>query len=142
MDRYLASIGLRDGTSYANSSAGEIDGLFDNRHMKISLRVGPGGDFDQETLTHEYGHYVWFHILSRSDREAYRSIYDRQRRANSLVTDYASVNLEEGFAEAFAYFIVDPAKLKQGDQASFAFLSTWVSAHSHSALSMHGSGTM
>lgn len=134
MDKYLTSIGLSDGTSYASSNAGEIDGLFDNRRMKISLRVTNRGEYDQETLTHEYGHYVWFHILPDSDRKAYREIYDRQKRANCLVTDYAKVNLEEGFAEAFAFFIVEPGALKQKDEASFDFLQTFMNERTPSEL--------
>ncbi|MDR3710338.1 MAG: hypothetical protein P4L33_18730 [Capsulimonadaceae bacterium] len=125
MDGYLRSVGLADGTSYAASSAGVIDGLFDNRHMRISLRINAQGGFDRVTLTHEYGHYVWFHVFDSSDRNAYRNIYNRSRSAHCLITDYAGVNLEEGFAEAFAFFITDPDGLRAKDQASFDFLAQW-----------------
>ena len=126
MDAYLTSIGLSDGTSYADSSDGEIDGLFVERQKRISVRVNPAGGVDMETLSHEYGHYVWFHLFDKCKRGEYRAIYKQQSRLHELVSDYAATNLEEGFAEAFAYFLVDPAKLNAADPASYRFLQEYV----------------
>jgi hypothetical protein len=122
MDNYLKSIGLSDGTSYSKSDAGEIDGLFVNRQKRISVRVDSNGGVDMETLSHEYGHYVWFHLFTNSERQQYRDIYKHQSRDKQLVTDYAATNLEEGFAEAFAFFVVDPLKLDAADPVSYQFL--------------------
>jgi hypothetical protein len=130
MDNYLRSVGLGNGASYSTSGAGEIEGLYDNHHLKISLRVSEKGAFDSEVLTHEYGHFVWFRLLDKVDRSEYRNIYNGQRKHHNLVSDYAGVNLEEGFAEAFAFYITDPATLKQKDPNSFQFLSDWQTKHS------------
>lgn len=126
MDRYLKSVGLEDGASYASALGdGEITGLFAERQKRISLRVSPDGTFDQQTLTHEYGHYVWFHRLTKNDRKQYRGLYKRQAETRALVSNYAETNLEEGFAEAFAFYIQQPAVLKAKDPVSFQFLAEW-----------------
>lgn len=130
MDRYLKSVGLEDGTSYESDSGdGEIMGLFANRQKRISVRVASNGAMDLQTLTHEYGHYVWFHVFSKDDRKHYKELYKRQMGLRALVSDYAETNLEEGFAEAFAFYIQQPDKLQSRDSASFQFLTNWVAAH-------------
>jgi hypothetical protein len=129
MDNYLRSVGLFDGTSYASGGPGEIEGLFDNRHLRISVRISEQGTFDNQVLTHEYGHYVWFKLLDKNDRNQYRLIYNTQRRNHHLISDYADTNLEEGFAEAFAFFITSPNSLQQKDQLSYGFLSDWQTRH-------------
>lgn len=129
MDRYLKSVGLEDGASYASGNGdGEIMGLFAERQKRISLRVAANGAMDLQTLTHEYGHYVWFHLLGKDDRKQYRGLYKRQAASRALVSNYAETNLEEGFAEAFAFYIQQPAVLKDKDPVSFQFLADWAAA--------------
>lgn len=127
MDSYLKSVGLEDGTSYAGGN-GEILGVFAERQKRISLRVSPAGGVDLQTLTHEYGHYVWFHLLNTRDRKQYRGIYKRQAQTRALVSHYAGTNLEEGFAEAFAFYVRQPARLQAKDPISFRFLADWAAA--------------
>lgn len=134
MDRYLKSVGLEDGASYASDNGdGEIMGLFAERQKRISLRVAPSGAMDLQTLTHEYGHYVWFHLLGKDDRKQYRALYKRQAASRALVSNYAETNLEEGFAEAFAFYVRQPAVLKSRDAASFQFIADWAAARQAAA---------
>ncbi len=123
MTVYLQSDG--SGESASSDDDGDIDGVFEDGPPSITLRLPPDGVPDTLTFAHEYGHYVWFDILSGGDRKHYRAIYDRQKAADSLVTDYAGDSVEEGFAEAFSYYVAQPDTLAQRDPLSFAFLSTW-----------------
>ena len=74
-------------------------------------------------FAHEYGHFVWNDKLTRAQRRAYRHLWWRQMRAGHLVTDYASDSTEEGFAEAFSYFLQKPDQLKRKDIESYRFLT-------------------
>lgn len=131
MDHYSKSVGLEDGASYESDNGdGEIMGLFADRQKRISVRVASNGAMDLQTLTHEYGHYVWFHVFSKDDRKQYKELYKRQAASRALVSNYAETNLEEGFAEAFAFYIEQPDKLKSRDSASFQYLTNWVATHS------------
>jgi hypothetical protein len=130
MDRYLRSVGLASGASCSKDGDLEIDGLFDNRRTSIFVRVSDQGAFNNQALTHEYGHYVWFRLFSKKDRGKYRKIYNGQRHNHFLISDYSYTNLEEGFAEAFAFYVISPNLLQQKDAASYAFLSQWQDKHS------------
>ena len=109
----------------APDDAGGIDGVFENDPPSITLRLPSSGVPDDLVFAHEYGHYVWFDILSDEDRRRYRTLYDRQKAAHSLVTEYAADSVEEGFAEAFSYYVGQPAILARRDALSFAFLAQW-----------------
>ena len=74
-------------------------------------------------FAHEYGHFVWNDKLTRAQRRAYRHLWLRQMRAGHLVTNYASDSPEEGFAEAFSYFLQKPDQLKRKDMESWRFLN-------------------
>ncbi|MDQ2687636.1 MAG: hypothetical protein M3Y28_07205, partial [Armatimonadota bacterium] len=125
---------LEDGASYASDNGeGEIMGLFADRQKRISVRVAANGAMDLQTLTHEYGHYVWFHVLSKDDRKQYKDLYKRQSASRALVSNYAETNLEEGFVEAFAYYIQRPDTLKARDAASFQYLAAWAAVHASAA---------
>lgn len=114
-----------NGGSSSHADDGEIDGIFEERPPRITLRLPGRGTPDLDTFAHEYGHYVWFHLLSRDDRDQYASLYKHQKAAHRLITRYAEVNVEEGFAEAFARYVNAPAALRARDRASFEFLRTW-----------------
>ena len=129
MDDYLHSDPDSDsdgGSSEDNTEEnGEIDGVFTDNPPQITLRVPDPAQIDYATFAHEYGHYVWFDLLTDNDRKRYKAIYDRQKAAHRLISTYAGESLEEGFAEAFSADIVTPAALLHQDPLSFQFLSRW-----------------
>jgi len=112
-----------DGNS--ENSAEEIDGVFTDNPPQITLRVSDPAQIDYATFAHEYGHYVWFDLLTKEDRKRYKTIYERQKAAHRLITSYAAESLEEGFAEAFSADLVTPAALLHQDPLSYQFLSRW-----------------
>ncbi len=105
-----------------------VDGLF----LKADVEEGiPARIFLSETLqgestglvfVHEYGHFVWHSILSNSQRNRFRRLWSEQSVEGILVTDYAGVSVEEGFAEAFSFFIRRPEILRYQDFRSLMFL--------------------
>ncbi len=103
----------------------EIDGVFVPDPPRITLRVPDPGKIDFDTFAHEYGHYVWFDLLTRGDRKRYKAVYDKQKAAHKLITDYAAESVEEGFAEAFAADINAPLALLHQDPLSYRFLAEW-----------------
>lgn len=126
MNAYLVS-GSPNDTVYKSSENGQddlsdVDGVYENGPARITVRVPRNGAVDLFTFAHEYGHYVWFNILSGHDRSNYEAIYNRQKINHHLVTRYASTNVEEGFAEAFSFYTNQAAMLKYRDSESFAFL--------------------
>jgi hypothetical protein len=121
MNVYLES---NAGTS-AEDGDGDIDGVFENDPPNITLRLSTDGILDEQIFAHEYGHYVWFDLLRDSDRRHYQKIYDRQKAAHALITDYAQTSVQEGFAEAFSYYVNHPARLARRDALSYRFLAHW-----------------
>ncbi|MCW3058896.1 MAG: hypothetical protein JWQ02_717 [Capsulimonas sp.] len=99
----------------------DIDGIYENGPPRITLRIPKSGAVDMMTFTHEYGHYVWFNLISKNDRNRYEKIYKRQAAANHLVTRYAATDLEEGFAEAFSFYVNQPQLLERRDSVSSDF---------------------
>ena len=130
MDEYLHR-GDSDDHSQNNSQSNseddddEIDGVFVNHPPRILLRVPESGKLDFTTFAHEYGHYVWFDLLTSGDRKRYAALYAKQKSAHKLITDYAAESVEEGFAEAFAADINAPASLLHQDPLSSRFLAEW-----------------
>jgi len=104
---------------------GDIDGVFESDPNRITLRDSSADGPDTFTFAHEYGHYVWFHMLSKANRDQYKKLYDRQRAANQLVTHYASTDVQEGFAEAFSFYICSPVLLEHRDPLSSQFIARW-----------------
>lgn len=125
MDDYLFS---GDDGPHSQGDDDEIDGVFVNHPPQIVLRVPERNAVDFYTFAHEYGHYVWFDLLTKDDQKHYRDIYEHQKSLHHLVTSYAGVSLEEGFAEAFAVSLTDPAALGRRDPASARFLTRWTPA--------------
>lgn len=109
----------------ADNDDGDIDGVFQNNPPNITLRLPASGSTDPMVFGHEYGHYVWFDIFSEADRQRYRMIYAHQKAQHRLITDYAADCVEEGFAEAFSFFVGQPAALQAQDPASYRFLAQW-----------------
>jgi hypothetical protein len=113
-----------------NSKADSIvDGCYRGSHGQqesagqITLRESLRGESAALVFMHEYGHYIWANLLTDTDRTRYRRIWREQKRGRGLVTAYAGESDEEGFAEAFAFFIRRPAVLRKSDLKSWKFLS-------------------
>ncbi len=123
MASYLQDVG-GDGQN-SHTDDGSIDGIFEADPPRITLLVPQSGSPDLFTFAHEYGHYVWYDLLTKDDRKRYESLYKRQRAARHLVTRYAETDTEEGFAEAFSFYALEPPLLRHRDAASYQFLSTW-----------------
>ena len=130
MDSYLAAqdTGEDDDSSSSHADDEGIDGIFEDDPPRITLRLPAGEAPDVGTFAHEYGHYVWFHQLSKDDRKSYEGIYKRQKDAHKLITPYAETNVEEGFAEAFSAYVNTPSALQKRDPLSFDFLRAWHAA--------------
>lgn len=126
MEDYLHSEGTdsdQDQSSHADD--GEIDGVFEDNPPRITLRVPADSTPDLYTFAHEYGHYVWFNLLSRDDKKRYECLYKKQKAAHHVVTRYAATDLEEGFAEAFSFYANEAPLLQHRDSLSYQFLSQW-----------------
>ena len=109
----------------SHTDDGTIDGIFEDNPPRITLLVPDNGPPDLFTFAHEYGHYVWYDLLTRDDRKRYETVYKKQRAARHLVTRYAETDMEEGFAEAFSFYALEPPLLRHRDGASYQFLSAW-----------------
>lgn len=131
MDNYLRG-GSTDTAHAAGDDMADIDGVYESDPDRMALRLFPERGADMYTFAHEYGHYVWFRLLSEDDRRRYDALYKRRRAAGHLVTRYAETSVEEGFAEAFSFYAAEPPILAARDPASFQFLAQW-GQHSHSA---------
>lgn len=88
----------------------------------------------QKVFAHEYGHFVWDHLLSQEDRERYTIVWSAQRNRHCLVTPYAYTSVEEGFAEAFADYLFQRAQLHTADPRSERFLSQLASDNRYKTL--------
>ena len=116
--------------SNADSSKDEesqIDGCYQNsgssKPIKITLRDTLRGKEAELVFTHEYAHYIWDELLTEKQRGIYANHWATQKGLNRLMTDYASESVEEGFAEAFAYYLRQPKNLRRKDTLSYQFMS-------------------
>ena len=109
----------------SHTDDGSIDGVFESNPPRITLLMPQFGNPDLFTFAHEYGHYVWYGLLNRDDRKRYETVYKKQKAARHLVTRYAETDMEEGFAEAFSFYALEPPLLRHRDGASYQFLSAW-----------------
>lgn len=128
MDAYLKADQDPSDNSFQTSSEddnSEIDGVFEADPDRIALRLPTSGGLDMYTFSHEYGHFVWFNMMSRDDRKRYENIYNHQRAAHHLVTRYASTDVEEGFAEAFSFYANEAPLLEHRDPLSYQFFNQW-----------------
>ena len=105
-----------DGCYQANRASDDTAG-------QITLRQSLRGENAALVFVHEYGHYVWSSVLTNGDRARYHRVWREQKRTRNLVTEYAGDSDEEGFAEAFAYFIRKPGILRRLDSRSSTFMT-------------------
>jgi hypothetical protein len=104
-----------------------VQGFYDNdgdeeSPIIITLRSSLTAEDARMVFTHEYGHFVWDEMLTKGDRSSYSDLWEKQRRRGRLITRYAKDSREEGFAEAFAYFLREPERLRRRDVESFLYL--------------------
>ena len=133
-DRQMATY-LNSGDDSLSASHGEndtIDGVFEDGPPLITLRETRPDDEIQFTVAHEYGHYLWEHLMNRSEKVRYARIYRVQRSNGSLVSDYAGTSLNEGFAEAFSYYVNDGDELAGKDPLSMQFIDSLFVDHVNS----------
>src|SRR5438309_530788 len=71
-------------------------------------------------------HYVWKQVLSQDQRRQYEGVYKVQSKARHLVSAYAAVSVEEGFAEAYSYYVRQPAILEKCDPQSRQCLACYM----------------
>lgn len=116
--------GEPDDQSADQSGDDTIDGIYEDGPPTVTLRSTSDTDDLSFTFAHEYGHYVWQDLLTKAERKRYEQIYNKQRAAHHLVTAYAATELDEGFAEAFSFYAMEPPVLEKRDPLSFRFLST------------------
>ncbi len=128
MEAFLRAGDADSDQSQSQDDKGDIDGVFEDDPARITLRVPASGRPDLYTFAHEYGHYVWFNLLSRDDQRRYEGLYKKQKAARHLVTRYAETDVEEGFAEAFSFYANEPPLLLRRDALSYQFLSQWHAA--------------
>lgn len=123
MERYVVSFQHR--SSQDNSV---VDGWYqttdgDGTSARIVLRETLRGEKAALVFLHEYGHYIWNRKMSVAQRRQYHLIWDQQKADASMITPYASESVEEGFAEAFAFFIRKSGLLKRVDSQSHRFIT-------------------
>lgn len=121
MANYLRADGKDDADAGSDMGSDSVDGVFDTDPDVVTLRQEADGQPDLWTFAHELGHAVWMHTLSRADRKTYSALYNTQKRAHHLVTRYAAQNTEEGFAEAYSFYVCGPPMLAARDPLSFQF---------------------
>ncbi len=105
-----------------------VDGCYQNRReseddtARIYLSDALRGEEAALVFAHEYGHFVWDELLNDRQRDSYYLLWREQKKMEHLVTEYAAESEEEGFAEAFSYFLRKPDVLQKRDPASAKFL--------------------
>lgn len=106
-----------------------VDGCYHDASEKedlpatITLRASLRGEDAELVFAHEYGHFVWDTKITSAQRARYHRLWRDQKRAGHLITRYAANSEEEGFAEAFSYFVRKPAVLHKKDAASWKFFT-------------------
>lgn len=68
---------------------------------------------DESVFYHELGHHVWYTKLSKHEKQEWCELWNETR---SFITNYASTNCKEDFAENFAYFIVGSSDIDRGKE--------------------------
>ncbi|MDR3709371.1 MAG: hypothetical protein P4L33_13810 [Capsulimonadaceae bacterium] len=106
----------------SNDAADAIDGIFEDGPPTITLRGATDQCALPFTFVHEFGHFFWQNGLTKTDRSRYGEVYSKQKRAHSLITEYAATDVHEGFAEAFSYYILSKTTLRHRDPLSCAYL--------------------
>lgn len=95
-----------------------VDGIFvydENDRPTITLRRSLTAADAPLVFAHELGHLVWDTHLSAADRARFTAVYRQAKAARRLITPYAAESVEEGWAEAFSFFVLKPDILQKRD---------------------------
>ena len=129
MDAYLQQCAASQSEKLVNASA--VDGLFQNTTSTITLRESSATSFSA-TFAHEFGHYVWFNVLSKVQRNQFTRQYKNQQASHTFITFYAAVSPQEDFAEAFSFYCLQRPLLSSKDSESCCFLNNCLTSGSPS----------
>lgn len=102
-----------------------VDGIFlydDEGRPTITLRRSLSPADAPLVFAHELGHLVWDTHLTAGERGRFTAAYKQSKSAKRLVTDYAGESAEEGWAEAFSFFVLKPDTLRGRDPRAFDIL--------------------
>ena len=144
MERLAADLG---GEDVDRSDDSVVDGCYQNDGNAeggapiITLRDTLRGEQAGLVFTHEYAHFLWDEMLNDEQRARYTRLWRAQKRAHHLVTEYAGESEEEGFADAFAYFVRRPTLLQKKDAASAQFLRDLSAARANNFNSTNSNGS-
>lgn len=136
MERLAADLSGEDVDKSDNSV---VDGCYQNDGNAeggapiITLCDTLRGEQAGLVFTHEYAHFLWDEMLNDAQRARYTRLWRAQKRAHHLVTEYAGESDEEGFADAFAYFVRRPTLLQKRDAVSAQFLRDLSAARANSS---------
>lgn len=138
MERLIARL---EGDEADRNDDSVVDGCYqsgdeDDDTPIITLCDSLRGEQAGLVFTHEYGHFVWGEMLTNRERTRYTQIWRSQKRAHRLVTEYAGDSDEEGFAEAFAYYLRKPAQLQKKDSASSQFFHDLLASRTSESTSL------
>lgn len=109
-----------------------IDGYFQDAGFepytppRIVVRKSLQGENAALVFTHELGHYIWNVKLNERQRAVYKRIWNRNKQQDTCLTTYSEEADDEAFGDAFAYYIIKPATLKEQDTASYRFIKNLV----------------
>jgi hypothetical protein len=83
----------------------EVNGKGDQLYIRYGDRHNVGTDF-KSVLRHEYGHHVYYQFLSPEERVLWDRLFEEysSEGINTFVSQYASKNPEEFFAECFSAY--------------------------------------
>lgn len=73
----------------------------------------------ERIITHEYGHFVYFELLTPLERQQWSVHWQFDDLFNTHPTAYAGTNKYEGFAEAFRLYVYHDPRLSPGDNLFF-----------------------
>ena len=109
--------------AYRTKKSGPLWGRFLTISHRIEIyRVDTVAQF-YWSLFHELGHYVMDSRISSKNRK--RWVTQLHRKAGA-VSEYANRNAHEDFAESYACFVTDPARLLQCDRERFLYMNSIV----------------
>lgn len=122
MNSYLKAL---EGSHFNDYRNDNIDGVYSKSESTITLRSECDPNKLITAFAHEYGHYVWFKLLTKSQREDFKTLYNNAYSKRKLVTRYAETSIEEGFADTFMTYILDNTKLRTCDGDCYNHMSQW-----------------
>lgn len=72
-------------------------------------------ELEEYVVTHEYGHHVYFELLTKNEREWWTLQWFKEAVNGNLPTNYSYSNSHEGFAEVFAGYVHRDSKVSKED---------------------------